>query len=657
MKKTIIMLLLVLMAVGFDWSLPQTSGDIVQITIKNQFSIPVDFYINGKFVCAAAAQSSCVGKVYSKSAPFKLEAWGYNNTKVIASKTLNTLTPGKNIIWSTGNVELGSIPAATSKRPVPPAIPAAAAQSAPKESTVSFVTSITALNYQGKKAQNRVRSVSLLKIERELFPTKAKYILSGQAGFRMGKSGPPVFYKASPLKVVRNLSNDHLSIEEKAGSLNPWINRVNQTLVGLSVKQITLGDWEESIVLSLGDAFPETIPVRFWARPLPKPNDRWTLIVADSGSISFRALDEKYRDSPITGRYRGVLVYAPAGNEFLQAAAAFTLRHGEDRYRIDQTQYASDAEGNQILPVLDVGSYLDFEREAPAIATQGPFPSWCVQSARFFNIFHMAVMTAAEGSTNEISLIGIDQNFLDFINRECSSIEKYLGKAAADELLGDYMKLIEFWHNKDVLGLAGATGELIKDVGKDIILEALPYGIGTMYKFVEFELGLGEAVAEQIGEEIASLEPFPPGNPQPEPSPEPPPVEIEEPEADSGGFDLLPELIGLGGLAAGAGTYLLLKDGEEDDDGFRIGVSHNGTDQVINFIINGTEYGPIDAGVGKVFYITKTGSCTTVNYYWKTSRGYNDSGTLKNKEGCGFIFDNVFYGYTYLGGISVNDCT
>ena len=564
MKKAVIVLLLVLVAVGFDWSLPQTSGDIVQITIKNQFSIPVDFYINGKFVCAAAARSSCVGKVNSKSAPFKLEAWGYNNTKVIASKTLNTLTPGKNIIWSTGNVELGSLPAATSKQPVAPTMPAAASQPAPKESDVSFITSVTTLNYQGQKAQNRVRSVSLLKIERELFPTKAKYILSGQAGFRLGKSGRPAFYKTSPLKVFRNLSNDHLSIEEKAGSLNPRINRINQTLVGLSVKQITLGDWEESIVLSLGDRFPETIPVRFWARPLPKPNDRWTLIVADSGSISFRALDEKYRDSPITGRYRGVLVYAPAGNEFLQAAADFTLRHGEDQYRIDQTQYASDAEGNQILPVLDVGSYLDFEREAPAIATQGPFPSWCVQSARFFNILHMAIMTAAEGSTNEISLIGIDQGLLDLINHDYTAVEKYLGKAAAEELLGDWMKCLYFLKNLDVLGLAGATGELIKDVGKDIFLEALPYGIGTMVKLVEFELGLADAVAEQIADDINSLEPFPPGAPEPTIVPEPPPVEVEEPAEDSGGFDLLPELIGLGGLAAGAAYYLI--SAEEDID-------------------------------------------------------------------------------------------
>ena len=199
MKKAAIVLLLVLMAVRFDWSLPQTSGDVVQVTIKNQFSIPVDFYINGKFVCAAAAQSSCVGKVYSKSAPFKLEAWGYKNTKVIASKTLNTLTPGKNIIWSTGNVELGSLPAATTKRPVAPTVPAAVDQPAPKAGSkspeISFVTSITALNYQGKKVQNRVRSVSLLKIEREMFPTRPSTSFPAKPDFAGEKRSAAFFTK------------------------------------------------------------------------------------------------------------------------------------------------------------------------------------------------------------------------------------------------------------------------------------------------------------------------------------------------------------------------------------------------------------------------------------------------------------------------------
>ncbi|MCX6565103.1 MAG: hypothetical protein NTW38_01545 [Candidatus Aminicenantes bacterium] len=103
MKKSLIGLMLVVMVAGFNGSFSQNTNDIVRIVLKNQFVEPVDFYINGKFVCSAAGYTSCVSQVNIRNAPLKLEAWGDNNTKLKRSKTIDALEPGKDIVWETGN--------------------------------------------------------------------------------------------------------------------------------------------------------------------------------------------------------------------------------------------------------------------------------------------------------------------------------------------------------------------------------------------------------------------------------------------------------------------------------------------------------------------------------------------------------------------------
>jgi hypothetical protein len=557
MKKTVVVLLMVMMAVGFDWSLLQGSDDIVKITIKNQFSVAVDFYINGKFACAAAANSSCTVRDNIRKAPFKLEAWGYTNTKVIASKTLDALAPGKNIIWATGNVELNPIPFPISSQAV-------ANQTAPKGSAVSFMTSVATLNYQGQKAQNRAQTVSLAKIERQTSSTGATYALSGQGGFRIGKDGTAVFYKASPLTVSRNLSDDRLSSDKKGLSL--WLTVINGTLNGLTHKHMISGAWEEPITLSLGDAFPETIHARFRAQPLPEPDSKWIVITADSGLISFRALDEKYQDSLIYGRYQGVLVYSPTEDAFLQAAAAFTLYHGEDQFRIEQLHFAADASGNQLNPVLDVGPYLNFKPEAPTIATQASFPSWCAQATQVLDILHLAIMTAAEGSTNPVTVFMVEKSILNLINHDYSAIEKILGKVAADEFLGNWMKILEFSYNLRKEGMAKAMYELAKDVSKDFILDVLPFGLGYMYKTMELEMTVAQAVMDKMAYDISKLTPFrgslAPQSVRPETPPPPPPSDqIKQPKKGAG--EMSPGtklLLGVGGvLLAGVGVYALVK--------------------------------------------------------------------------------------------------
>lgn len=253
-----------------------------------------------------------------------------------------------------------------------PQAPSVAKQTKAKGLTVSFMTSVATLDYQGLKVQNRVQTVSLAKIERQISSSGATYALSGQGGLRIGNEGPGVLYGVSPITVNRDLANERLSSDTKG--LDPWLTIINGTLKGLIHKHMAAEAWEESITLSLGEAFPKSLQIRFSARSLPDPDSKWILITADSGLISFRALDEKYQDALIHGQYRGVLVYAPKEDEFLQAAATFILYHGEDRFGIEQLHFAADANGNQLYPLLNVGPYLNFKPEAPAIATQGAFP-------------------------------------------------------------------------------------------------------------------------------------------------------------------------------------------------------------------------------------------------------------------------------------------
>jgi hypothetical protein len=451
-------------------------------------------------------------------------------------------------------------------------------------SAVSFMTSVATLNYQGQKAQNRVQTVSLAKIERQTSSTGATYALSGEGGFRIGKDGTAAFYGLSPITVSRNLSDDRLSSDEKGLSL--WLTVINGTLNGLTHKHMASGAWEEPITLSLGDAFPETIQARFRAQPLPEPDSKWILITADSGLISFRALDEKYQDSLIYGRYRGVLVYSPTEDEFLQAAAVFVLYHGEDQFRIEQLHFAADQSGKQLYPVLDVGSYLDFKPEAPTIATQGAFPSWCVQATQVLDILHLAIMTAAEGSTNWGPVIMVDQSLLNLINHDYRGIAKWLGQAAADDYLrtwakifadqffGDWMKALNFINTQRKEGTAKAGYELAKDLSKDFILKRLPFGLGTMYQYLELVKTVSQAVQDKMAYDINNLTSFRPApkpvvvpTEPPKPS-QPPPDKVKKAPASAGGDSLLwLELIaGALGLAAGAYELGLIGGGDESVD-------------------------------------------------------------------------------------------
>ncbi len=384
--------------------------------------------------------------------------------------------------------------------------PVVAKQTKPKGLTVSFMTSVATLDYQGQKVQNRVQTVSLAKIERQISSGGAAYALSGQGGLRIGKEGKGAFYGVSPITVNRDLSNDRLSSDIKG--LAPWLNIINGTLNGLIHKHMASEAWEEPITLSLGEAFPESLQVRFSARPLPEPDSKWILITADSGLISFRALDEKYRDSLIYGQYRGTLIYAPKEDAFLQAAATFILYHGEDKFRIEQLHFAADANGNQLYPVLNVGPYLNFKPEAPAIATQGAIPSWCIQAAHVLDALHLAIMTAAEGSTNPEPISNVSQLLLNSINHDYNFIEKMVGKLAAEEFLGDWMKVLNFYNTEREGGTVKAIYELVKDLSKDLIvagLKVLPFGIGNIYKIVDLNLTALEASMDQMDYDVNKL--------------------------------------------------------------------------------------------------------------------------------------------------------
>jgi hypothetical protein len=603
MKKPVAVLAMVMMAVGFDWSLPQRSNDTVQITLKNQFSVAVGFYVNDTFVCAAPANSSCTLRVNIRKAPFKLEAWNFNN-KIIASHTFDTLAPGKDIIWVTGNVERNSAappaPLQTVTTPVPPktvAVPIAqdsmkTQPAAPKGVDVSYVMSVTTLNYQSQKDQFLAKRTSRAEISRQKTPSGATYTLSGEGGMRIGREGEPVFYKASPVVVSRSLPDDILS-SNKAG-LNEWFAAVNLTMSGLAQKgkHIRSGSWEDSIYFPEGDGFPKAIRAQFWARPLPKPDDRWILITVDSGMLSFQALDQRYKKYGIQGRYRGILVYSPDKDTFLESAAAFTLYYGQDQFRIEQIQYAADAEGKQLLPLPDLGDYLDFTPKKANPSPQGSLPSWCAQASILFNLLHMGSMSAAEGATNSGGLAVLEQGFLDFLQHQYTSVEKVLGRAAADQLLGDYMKLIDLWNNAKYANAVVAFGKLAWDVTKDLLLEALPYNMGLQYQYAKFTKDLADAVVEDIDAGVEKLRinyqvlknPSPssakpvdltkPKAPAPKPAaappaPSPPPRdEVKKPDST---VDILNSLLDdllwpAIALAGGAGAYLLASGSGNDYD-------------------------------------------------------------------------------------------
>jgi len=556
MKKTLAVLVMVIMAVGFEWSLPQEANTGVLVTIKNQFSCDVSFYINGRYRCSAPANSSRTVRVKIGEGPYKLEARDYTQTKIIASKTLDTLAPGKNIIWETGNVELNPIPSPISSQ-------AAATPSAAKGSTVSYMASASTLNFQGQKTQNRFQTASLAKIERQTSPAGATYALSGQGGFQMENVGTAAYYEVSPITVNRDPAG-RLSTDRKG--LNPWLTVVNSTLSGLSRKNMTMGTWEEPITLALGEGFPETVQARFRARPLPEPDSKWTLITADSGLISFRALDAKYQDAVIYGRYQGVLVYAPKEDTFLQAAAAFTLYHGEDKFRIEQFQYAADSGGNPLYPILDAGPFLNFATEEPKITAQGVFPSWCIQAAYVLDILHLAVMTAAEGCTNPAPVSMVGQSSLNLIYHVYYSEEEVLRQSAADQFLGDWKKLQDLaksqhidWTSKPIfnVGQELSKGFISNSVtsGSDVFKTFLGKPMKPLYVASHKMIDGKMYDIKLINDFPNALPPAPPGPTTvstPAPQPAPPPDKVKKAPASAGGNALLWELLlaGLGGAAA-----------------------------------------------------------------------------------------------------------
>jgi hypothetical protein len=698
MKKSVAVLMLVMMTVGFDWGLSQRGSDIITITVKNQFPIPVDIQVNDDYAGKAAANSSFKVRVNVRKGAVKIVVWAYENPKIIASRTFANLAPGQDVIWATGDVELnfGPVPippqavapqaiapTAVSANQAAPKAPApsqiVAHQAAPdsaishqpplKGADVSYVTSVTTLNYQGPKSQFLAKRTSRAEISRQKTPGGATYTLSGEGGMQIGREGKPAFYKAPPIVVNRSLPEDMLS-NDKAG-LNKWFAAVNLTMSGLTQKgkHIRSGTWEDSIVFPEGDGYPKTIRAQFWARPLPKPDDRWILITVDSGLLSFQALDQKYENFEIQGRYRGILVYEPAGDTFLESAGAFTLYHGEDRFRIEQIQVAADAEGNQLLPVPDMGDYLDFAPKGANSSPQGSLPSWCAQSAILFNLLHMASMSAAEGATNSGGLAGVEQWLLDLIEHDYTAVEKVLGRAAADQLLGDWMKLIDTWRTGKTLGFAKALWDLGIDHAKDLILAALPYNMGLQHQILGFTKDVADATIEDIDAGVKKLAyrysdlkyTFPP-------SAEPvnlatPKDEVKKPAKGLGPAEILIGVVGGVALAYALDKYVLggstsdTGNGGDTSGGFPVSVVNHCSQNLTSFKVNGTEYGPINAGATKNFSVAKNGSCTTIKYSWTTSLNFSYDSWGKYKTSCGFIFtDNFQANMAPLAGVQVSDC-
>jgi len=119
MKKIAAVLVMVLMAAAYDWSLSQISGDTINITIKNQLPIPIRFYINSTFISRVEAGQPYSVQIKIKSGPIKLDARSNDNTKIVASKAFDTWTPGMDIVWETGKVELEASQAPTSPQAGP----------------------------------------------------------------------------------------------------------------------------------------------------------------------------------------------------------------------------------------------------------------------------------------------------------------------------------------------------------------------------------------------------------------------------------------------------------------------------------------------------------------------------------------------------------
>jgi hypothetical protein len=397
---------------------------------------------------------------------------------------------------------------------------------------VSYVTSLQTTYFQGKQEQNQARLFSLAKVERRASAGGAAYALSAEAGLQVGASGNPALFTAQPITVNRD--GDGLLKNNQSG-LAPMFALINRTLSGLVHRRMGSGVWSETIPLRLGDGFPEEVQAEFWVQPLPEPHGRWTLVSADSGLFSFSPLDRKFKDSPIYGRYRGILVYSPAANEFLQSASSFILYHGEDQFRLEQLQFAADESGRQRQPLLDAGAFLDFMPGPPAIAKPGAFPSWCSQAALLFDVLHLSLMTAAEGATNPVGPGLIEQSLIDLISRDYNAMEKFLGKAAADQFLGDWMKILKFSLEAGAGKVGKALLNLARDVGKEIGLNALPFGIGNIYRIFELQRDAIDAAQEQIRQDIQKLRPFQ--------------AKTATPAASSGGGEIESSVIKEGGPA------------------------------------------------------------------------------------------------------------
>jgi hypothetical protein len=448
-----------------------------------------------------------------------------------------------------------------------------------KGSRVTYMTSASTLSYQGQKTQNRVKTASLAKIERQTSSSGgATYALSGEGAVMVGKKGEVAFYEVSPLNVNRSAA-DRLSSDRKG--LSPWLEVVNSTLNGLTHKHMAPGAWEEPIKLPFGEAGPEMIRAKFRARPLPAPDSKWILITADSGLISFRPLDEEYQETMVYGRYQGVLVYAPAEDELLQAAAAFTFYHGEDQFRIEQIHYSADANGNQLYPALDVGPFLNFKPEDSAITTPGPFPSWCIQAAYVLDILHLAVMTAAEGSTNFAGVSFAEQSFLNLIHHHFDMVKQLLKNGGAQDFMGQWSALLMkvatkgigdwgFWL-WDVVSLdlpvmgtrMTAPGNWWVDINKPLYVSAKKMINGKLYdiKLInDFPYGPPAQTAQPV-------QPTQPTTPVPA-APAPPPDKVKKAPASAGGDSLLwlEAIAGALGLVAGAYQLGLFGGGGEDVD-------------------------------------------------------------------------------------------
>ncbi len=455
-------------------------------------------------------------------------------------------------------------------------------QAAPKGSEAFFRTSVTTLDYLGRTAQNRARTTALVRIDRQNTATEATYTLTGEAGIRLGNDGAPAFYGVPPVKLARALSNDLLSNPQKSPALEPWVKIINRTLMGLTRKHMTSGEWEETIDLGLGDEFPGAIRARFWAQALPEPESRWILVTAETGLLSFTPLDRRYEEAPVYGRYRGVLIYAPSDDAFNQSAAALTLYRGEERCRVERLQFAADASGKNLYPALDVREYLGASGEPLPIASPGAFPSWSSQSSLVFDILNAAMMTAAEGATNWPGVAEVEQVLLNIINHDYFVIAKVLGQAAAEEFLGEWMKALRFYQNSAKDGALKALGELAGEILQDKAIEMIGLavgmpGLGTALVLIELEKTLFALAVKEWQKEIAAAralnrQPRPvlqPTSPPPRPAPPvdvgnttppgqmPGQVRTQPPRQPNAALKAVGIILGIAGLAVGG--YFLYK--------------------------------------------------------------------------------------------------